>query len=71
LLTAWKIVCAACAILLFRASPLGRRVLAAHVFEGLKRGDEAPIFKLIFWYRVSETKNVYNASSERGLASGN
>jgi hypothetical protein len=32
LLTAWKIVCATCAILLFSASPLGRRVLAAHVF---------------------------------------
>jgi hypothetical protein len=48
LLTAWKIVCAACAVFVFRASPFGRRVLAAHVFEGLKRGDEASIFKLIF-----------------------
>jgi hypothetical protein len=46
LLTAWKIVCAAFAIL--RASPLGRRVLAAHVFESLKRGDDASVFKLIF-----------------------
>jgi hypothetical protein len=45
LLTAWKVVCAACAILEFSASPLGRRVLAAHVFESLKRGDEAAIFK--------------------------
>jgi hypothetical protein len=48
LLTAWKIVCAAFAILLFSASPFGRRVLAAHSVESLKRGDEASIFKLIF-----------------------
>jgi hypothetical protein len=48
LLTAWKVVCAAFAILLFSASPFGRGVLAAHVFESLKRGDEASIFNLIF-----------------------
>jgi hypothetical protein len=33
LLTAWKIVCAACAVLLFSASPFGSRMLAAHVFD--------------------------------------
>jgi hypothetical protein len=33
LLAAWKIVCAACAIWLFSASPFGRRVLAAHSFK--------------------------------------
>jgi hypothetical protein len=37
LLTAWKIVCAACAILLFSASPFAPRVLAAHSFESLKK----------------------------------
>jgi hypothetical protein len=35
LFAAWKIVCAACAILLISASPFASRVLAAHVFEVL------------------------------------
>jgi hypothetical protein len=33
LLTAWKIVCAACAILVFSASAFGPRVLAVHSFK--------------------------------------
>jgi hypothetical protein len=41
LLAAWKSVCAACAILVFKASPFGPCVLAVHPFESLKRGDEA------------------------------
>jgi hypothetical protein len=37
LLTAWEIVCAACAILVFSASPFDPRVLVNHSFKSLKK----------------------------------